>query len=466
MGLIAVVEKDPKIAELLLEALEPIAKQLNHGAVKFGSFLELDQHLQQATAAHEMAMVILDLELIQPVSEEALLDIKTKYKCELIVTGFYDPLQPFKKVETWPIINLIYKPFDQSVLKENLKFGLQLGKKLNAELVHTVKESLKIEKIRRHQFTVLSDFGFKFKSKSEFEIGKAYKFYHYIFKDQNKLSLWAKPLFVENGEYHFIFATPKASVISHIRQKITATTEKLKKVDFKGLEKNKEIKKIAVGLELFEEADFQKLSDFFSRHFPQIEATAIPKDFKPGNKSYQLIVSEISYKANELEAKFGKDVLYFHVNNETFKDAQTAEETLAFEAVRITKPIDRILLSKLIQSFFPKIEDQDPFITQWITVPEEALLSETVIASDFSEVGFTYARDKVLAPSSYQEFALSQEDETELKPIKAKIQQADEKPNQEGLYPHQIVFYGIRDDILKKIRLWMLQTHIQKKKSE
>ena len=85
--------------------------------------------------------------------------------------------------------------------------------------------------------------------------------------------------------------------------------------------------------------------------------------------------------------------------------------------------------------------------------------------NELSEAAFIYQNDRILPCGEFQEFALTQDDETELKPIKAKIQFADSHPDVENKYLHQVVFFGIRDDMLKKIRLWMLQTHIDHKKS-
>ena len=464
MALIAIIDSDSKIAAQIQEAAEPACKEFNHLSLPFTSLADFDKYLAE-NKAPPISLMVVDSDQIPQINKEKIADFKNKYKAPLIITGYHDPAHPFKNIETWPAENIIYKPFDLPILKEHLRFSLSSGKKIQTQSVHTNKDSLHLEKIRRHVFTALSDFGFKFKSKSRFEIGHTYKFYHFIFKDQNKLSLWARPVHVENDEYEFVYATPKPNVMNHVRKQIQQAQEKLKNIHFKGLQKNKDLKKIKLGLEMLDSQESQKLVDFLNRHFPDIALVKIDAQVKETLNAFQIVISEAPYTAKDYEKRFGKDTLYFCVNNEMFRNAEHAEEHLAYETVRLSKPIDRVILSHLITSYFPGVPDCDPNPPQWITVPEEALLSETITAQDFSEVGFVYNRDKPLAPGNYQEFALSQEDENELKPIKAKIHFSDDKPAADKLYPHQIVFFGVRDDILKRIRLWMLQAHIIKKNS-
>jgi hypothetical protein len=470
-GLVAVVEKDPRLAQMLQQHLDPLAQPLKLHVQVFPSLEAFHEARNPPTADQtpspipNLALTILDLDCLTSISVASLTQFQKTYGGRLVVTGFHDEAHPFKGIETWPVANVLFKPFDMILLREHLKFAIQPGVLLRAEAVHSITETLQVEKIRRHHLMALSDFGFRFKSTSSFIMGHPYRFYHFIFKDQNKLSLWAKPVHVENGIYDFILATPRANSIANVRHRLRAAQEKVQNVVFRGRTIGEKHKTLCVGLELIDANEIEKLTDFFNRHFPQITSVKIDENFKEPAGALQLLISEVHYNAADFAKRFGGEADYIHISNETFSSSSIAEETLKHMTIRLGHPIDRMLLSKLIEALFPNIRDKEPAQTQWIAPPEEALFSETITARNFSEVAFECDRDKTLPPGSYQEFALPQDDEQEIKPIKAHIQWCDEKPNQQKLYPSQVVFYGLRDDILKKIRIWMLQNHIRKKNS-
>ncbi len=475
MPFLCVIDKDSKAATEISTATEKLRQETKLEYKAFASLTEFEHFIQTESKKDpskptdvEISFLILSSDSIPNISKEALDKLKERHKVQrLVVTAFYDPLHPLKKIETWPADNIIFKPFDQAILQEHLRFSGLLGKKITPVAVHSAKENFEIEKIRRYTFTALSEFGFKITSKSNFELNEAYKFYHFIFQDQKRLSLWAKPIYHQGDDYEFIFCCPTAAVITQLRKKSLESKSKLKAVPFQGWQKNKDLRKIKVGLELANPDEVAALKDFFSRRYPDAETIDIIDDRTPPKPSpLHLFISEKKYDMKYVHERFGADCLYFYITNELFKTRKEAEDTLRQQTARLAKPLDRHYLSRLLLSFFPALRDSEPLPIQWFTVPEETLFSETVIAQEFSEAAFVYERDKVLAPGHYQEFALPHEDESELKPLKAKIQYADDKPNSTTkLFPHQVVFYGIRDDLLKKIRLWSLQTFIQKKNS-
>lgn len=474
MPFLCTVDKDTKAAADISNATEKLRQEAKLEYKSFTTLSEFDQFIQSENKKDpakptdaEISLLVVSSDVIPNINKEALENLKEKYKAQhLVVSAFYDPLHPLKKIETWPVDNIIFKPFDQAILQEHLRFSSLQGKKITPTAVHSAKENFEIEKIRRYSFTALSEFGFKIISKSNFELNVAYKFYHFIFQDQKRLSLWAKPIYHQGDEYEFIFCCPTPAVITQLRKKSTESQTKLKNVIFNGWQKNKDLRKVKIGVELANPDEVTALKSFFSRRYPDVEVIDIVDDKTPPPAVIHLFISEKSFDSKYIQERFGADCLYFYITNEVFKSRKEAEDILHKQTARLAKPLDRHYLSRLLLSYFPSLRDSEPLPIQWFTVQEETLFSETVIAQEFSEAAFVYERETILAPGHYQEFALPHEDENELKPLKAKIQFADDKANATTkLFPHQVVFYGIRDDLLKKIRLWGLQTFIQKKNS-
>ena len=462
-----VIEQDSKNTTELKAAAALFAAESKLEFINFKNFAELDTYLE-LNSDSAIGLLVVSSELIQNISAENILIVKEKYKTNIVITAFDDPLKPFKKTELWPIENIIYKPFDLPILQEHLRFAAVHGIKLSPLAVHSSKENFKIEKLRRYTFLALSDFGFKIKADIHFEIGQAYKFYHFIFQDGKKMSLWVKPINKTNDVYDFIFCYPSKNVAASLRKKSTEMQNRLKNINFSGYEKNKFLKKIKIGLQLDNQENTDTLKNFFKTKYPDAEIVEIKTDIKnPSQENFlNLIISEIKYETKYLHDHFGPDAIYFRVTNDTFKNRDEAELALASESVRLQKPIDRYYLSQMLSCYFPALNDTDPNVSKWFSAIDEALYSQMIVAKEFSEAAFVYDRETILAHSGYQEFFLPHEDENELKLLKAKIQYSDEKAQSNKMFAHQVVFYGIRDNLLKKIRMWMLQNYIDKKSAE
>ena len=96
-------------------------------------------------------------------------ELKTQYKCQVLLTMFDDPLKPLKKASTIPVQNIIYKPFDLTILKEHTRFAISLGKKIKTLYVHTTQVETAIESIKKFKIKEFSEFGFKIEKNYYYE---------------------------------------------------------------------------------------------------------------------------------------------------------------------------------------------------------------------------------------------------------------------------------------------------------
>jgi hypothetical protein len=464
---VCVIDTDLKSAESIRTATEKIRQDLNLSYLHKSTLAELNEFLSQPeTKDTAISLLILCTEDIHPLTLDELEKIKIKYKTNLILTAFDDSLKPLKKTDTWPIENIIYKPFDPAILQEHLQFALIKGEKNKTTAVHTTTEKNNIEKIRRQNFLHITDFGFSIESTFEYTLNHPYKFYHLSFFDKKKASQWVKAISRNNNTYEFIFCVPTHAIVAHLREKTSASNAKLKNVKWQGFEKNKIKNAPLVFLQKNDPDDLARLKDYFARKFPSAKIIDLPEGKSTEKIKCDLIISEIEFSPEQLNGLFEESPLYFRLCNDGLGERSEAEKILSSETVRLSQPVDRNFLGRMMNSYFPGCVETEPNPTHWITLADPALHSEMIEANELSEVAFIYMNDTMLTVGEFQEFALTQEDETELRPIKAKVQFVDTKPDAEHKYLHQVVFFGVRDDLLKRIRLWMLQTFINHKKSD
>ncbi len=464
--LICVVDTDPKIAAAISTATEKLCQDLNLAYLHAHSLNELDQYLaKDENNAQRLALLVLSSDCIQHLNPDELKKIQIQYRTNMILTCFEDPLKPLKKTDTWPVENIIYKPFDPAILQEHLHFALVKNEKIKTIAVHSSPEKNEIEKIRRQYFLQLSEIGFSIESAFSYQFNTAYKFYHLSFVDQKKSSQWVKLLSKKNNVYEFVFCSPTQTVITHLREKSAASKNKIKNAHWPGHEKNHAVTDPVICIQMTDPEDFERLKDYFNRKFPKSQIIEFPTTPPKEKLKCDLMICENEFTPEQINFVFKTDPLCFRISNDPFPDRAAAEKILSKETLRLTKPIDRNYLGRMINSFFPGCVESDPNPEYWFHLPDPALHSEMIEVNELSEAAFIYQNDRILPRGEFQEFALTQDDETELKPIKAKIQFADSHPDVENKYLHQVVFFGIRDDMLKKIRLWMLQTHIDHKKS-
>ena len=467
---ICVIDTDSKTAETIYEATLALQQELQLKFIHKNNFKELNEFLNHEDQKDAVIkLLIVSSDCVLNLSAESLKVLQTQYKTKLIVTAFEDPLNPLKKIETWPIENLIYKPFDLAILQEHTRFALIKGQKVKTVAVHSSQEKTQIEKIHRYSLIQLCEFGFTLQSNTEFILNTAYKFYHLVFVNQKKSSLWAKPISKNNSTYEFIFCEPNLIVTTALRSKI-ADSIKLKTTakasEWRGFEASKSLTEPKICIQLSNSDDFVKLKDFFARKFPRAQIFQLPTPLAQEKLDCDLLITENEYSADLIQNIFKTAPLLFKVSTDLFKSRTEAEEKLLTETVRLQKPIDRNFLGRLVTSYFPGIAETEKNPFQWFHPSDPALYSEMIEVSELSEAAFVYHRESTLKQGEDQEFALTQDDETELRPIKAKIQFVNTTPDSDKKYLHQIVFFGIRVDLLKKLRLWMLQTHIHQKKSD
>ena len=132
------------------------------------------------------------------------------------------------------------------------------------------------------------------------------------------------------------------------------------------------------------------------------------------------------------------------------------------ETLRCDSHVDKAHLIKALSLLFPYLEHGAEEIHRTsVQLNENISLSELVKANEFSEAAIS-----LLSPDRYEtnqmiDLALPHNDESQIKEMRAKVHFSDTKLTDKR-YQTQVVLFGMRDEILKDLRLWTLQQHIAK----
>lgn len=461
MPYLCLIEPDEKSATQIGQIVEPLCKEKSYQFLKSATVAELDELIKAANKPDEpIALLIIAIEFKTANIENQIRDLKEKYKCEVVIVAHEDASVPGQLIASLPVENIIYRPLDAAICFEYIRFAVNKEDFTKTTAVHSLSDKCEIEKIRRFDLVALSDFGFVCKGHSKMDVGFAYKFYHPLFVNGTKQSAWARLVDQTDDELSFVFCAPDNNVMNLLRKRIAESKNKVKSTRQISITQNASLSMPEIYISLSNDDEKTKLIDYLHRKFPQAKVT----DWKPNPKdpkiNADLLISDQVWTKKNIDQLFTKQPHLISVAPipANVKDLQMS---LGIETARMQFPLDRNFLGKFIGVYFPGCIESDPAHSAWITSDQKILNSQLVEVTELSEAGFIYNRSTLLERGSLQEIALTVDDETEIKPLLAKTQFAIDKPNAEKLYKHQIVFFGIRDISLKKLRLWMRLRHIQ-----
>lgn len=147
--------------------------------------------------------------------------------CTFVLTAFDDPGFQIAQYQNPIIYNILFKPFDELILREHLSFALGGRMKpkefgLTNQKIQTVVEMLKTVDMES-----FSDIGFTSRSNKAFELGYVSKYYGEAFASEKSNSVFARlakcqphPQYPNEFQLEFQFYGNDSSQISAIRRRI------------------------------------------------------------------------------------------------------------------------------------------------------------------------------------------------------------------------------------------------------
>lgn len=466
MPYLIAIESDPKCYKEIQESWSDVAVESGHEVLLFPSLEKFKTEFEKPDNINKIILLMLiSNDQIKGDLIADLTALKTKYKCELLLSVFDDPLKPIKKVETLPVHNIIYKPFDLTILKEHTRFAILKGDKLKSMYVHTTQSNTEIESLKKFKILQLSEFGFKIDKAYSLDIHKCYKFYHPLFANKKGQHAWGRVINSTADHYELMFAQTHTTILSQLRRKVASTPLKIKNPSWIGLSENKEVT-LSIALQVQEEPLELALQDLFTRNFKDLTFIA-NKTIDPKRKiTADVLITEMDYDAKQLESQFTKKPLVIKIFDKDLS-REELEKRFDLEFIRMEKPIDRALLVKMLKLCFPLLQEAGEEIHRITVAPNEPTsLAEVLKIQDFSEAAITFTDIVRHNVGDILDIALPQDDEINLQEIKARVNFASEKSSgdKEKVFTHQFVLFGMKDEHLKLIRLWALRKHIDRKK--
>lgn len=468
MGCLVAIETDPKCCKEIEESWKDISKEHGHTVHIFKSLSDFStEFLKPEFSAKNVLVLMVSQEKLGPEPEKQLAELKTKYKCEVLLSLFDDPLKPIKNLENYPVHNIIYKPFDLTIFKEHTRFSIFPNQNIKTQFVHTTISKNKFELLKKFKIVQLSEISFKIEKNFPLEMGKHYKFYHPLFLNKKQQSAWGQVVGEDATHYELIFTQLGNTPLSQIRKKVAGSAHKVKSPNWRWCEANKKFA-IKIYLQLDDEATVKSFQELIERNFKDVQVVH-KKQFKPNEKvQCDIVITEANHEKNSIKNDFTGDIpkiirIYSDANA---TKREVIESRFEYETYRIEKPADKSFLVKAIRTLFPSVKENEPFQLVTVHMEEYFTLSEEISVVEFSEAGITFHYPKMISPDEVLKIALPQEDETQIKEMKTKIHYVNQNINEEKMYLHQTILFGMKDELLKLMRLWTLQIHIKKNKQD
>lgn len=464
MPYLVAIERDPKCYKEIQESWSEVAKELGHEILLFKSMDEFSTEIAKPENTNKIILLLsVAAEEIKGDLNSGLAGLKAKYKCDVLLSMFDDPLKPLKKTETLPVRNIIYKPFDPTILKEHTRFAIMSGQKIKTQFVHTTQVETQIESLKKFKILQLSEFGFKIEKTYALEKNKAYKFYHPLFANKKNMHMWARLLGEDDTSYELIFCQSVSVILSQLRKKVAGAPQKVKSPLWRGVPENMKVS-LTIALQIPDEAIAASIQELLNRNYKDLtfilNANIDPKVALEAD----VLITDVAYEANSLDAQFKKRPLVIRLYDDAPARADL-EARFEHEFIRMEKPFDRALLVKIFRVLFPALaEGVEPIQLVTAQLEEMTSLSEVIKIQEFSEAAIAFSDAHKYELGQILDIALPQDDESNLQEIKAKIHYVSEKPNPDKVYLYQFVLFGMKDEYLKIIRLWSLQKHIEKNK--
>ncbi len=466
MPYLIAIESDPKSHKEIKESWAEVSKELGHEVLLFRSLAEFSTEYAKPDNINKiLLLILLNIDELNKTDQaKHIEELKAKHKCEIMLSIFEDPMKPLKKSSELPVRNIIYRPFDLTILKEHTRIALFHGQRVRTQFVHSTQVNAEIEAIKKFKILVISEFGFKLDKKYPLEKNKAYKFYHPLFTNKKQQNVWARMVSESETEYELYFCFMPTAVLSQIRRKVATSTNKVKYPIWTGSEVNDQFQ-LRVLIQLSDEQTMKSIEDLLGRNFKNITFVTT-KEIDPKTKiQIDVIITDVEYDAKTVENQFTAPPVIIRVYD---KDISRAELAARFEIenIRVEKPLDKAFLVKIFKIVFPALLGKEEMQRITIVLNETISLTQIIKIQEFSEAAILFSDTTKYNLDQVLEIAMPQEDEANLHEMNAKIHYVAPNYNneKEKLFQQQLVLFGMKDEYLKIIRLYALQKHIERKK--
>lgn len=462
---------DPQCAIETYDSLEKFEKEAATGSSDFFNF----------------NLIIIEYQLAKFNEWEAkLADLRSKVPAETVIcfTSYDAPGVNRKNILNLAVFNLLYKPYDPLILKENLNMALKTSENLKEQIkpleMKPQASTAYVGILKEVDIVSICDLGFVTQSETQIPLNNFSKYYCKLFSHDKKQSIWAQCIQSElltgsNNTYvsRFHFVGIESAVLMKLRKHLQENkSQRVKSTvwSFADSTVNRQLK-IAV----IDGAESQpQLKADIEEHFKNVTVDILA--FDPDKQSekqtttYDGVINLNPALGHEaLKAMFNDNIIPILFTDKPVTDDQFKELLPVYRDI-FKLPLDRSYFYKKLKTLFPDLQCiESPEVIN-ITSSEKLKATNLVKLSEICELYLIFSYHREIAKQSYREFAFITEDENQMIQLPAfcsfSQKAAAEPGSAKASFTHQFTFWGTTDHYLKQIRLWLLHNYIEQNQAE
>lgn len=440
--------------------------------------------------------------------------LKSEEDLAILLTAFDSPDMDHKQIESRIITNIIFKPFDVPILKQQLKVALAGSKIANDSSVFLQKIESTAEMLKEVQLESFTDLGFITRSNRDLKINDVSKYYSKHFEAKGKLSILARCVSCvahphRPGEFQaeFRYYSANNNQVRQLRQTLFAAqhdekpqlTIDSKKTIPRALKKDLNHSENTINFLVFLKSSTDpsiELKDAVENNLSNVsmvvnrninlflESTSKNETSHLGVKPiHGVIVNADTVLSGQGLATWTQVIAQIEAFNQSrFALGEKAKPKLILSSYNevseeklrscadlvsdiIYTPVDRPYLNKRLVTLFPEIQPRlEAIDILRVNTDEIIRVANPIAVTSISEAIITMKYYRPISFHSFRRFCLpsSREGEEKLELLGTCIYH-EKKDN---YFLNHFVFFGITDKYLKYIRLWILERYIAAKEAK
>jgi hypothetical protein len=414
----------------------------------------------------------------------------------LILTSFDNPSFDIKIAQDRIINNVIFKPFDSLILKQDLEYGI-IGRHpiKDGTTIASFKVNSTIEMLKEAPIKSLSEIGFTTINNAEIQIGVLSKYYSPLFEAENKKSMFAtcyscKQLSEKEFSCEFHFFAAETPQIAQIRRQLL--TDKSHTLEEFQNSQDAQVRVLildetgpaGLDLKVFVSERFSNSEVYFYSSFAQLVSDLNDRDTTHRQtlpKQIDYIFAHYDAFVQEKDKRWAQICEYIKARNDNPFEVTGDPDLFLFSQYKLSNdeartltpwckelfftPFDKLYISKKLTNDFKNFNNKNP-----ITIASRGENSKIKIANpvdiiQISEAGLVMKYYRTISIGAFREFMLWRPNETVTSEIIATVNFHEKSAGSEEQCLNHFVFFGMKDVYLKHIRLWLRDLYIKQKDS-
>ncbi|MES3036863.1 MAG: hypothetical protein V4736_03070 [Bdellovibrionota bacterium] len=377
-----------------------------------------------------------------------------------ILTSFDNFDLDRKDIEDPSITNIIFKPFDKLILEEHLKLaaaGIKVESK-GGDLFHMQAKS-KVEMLKDIELVSFCEYGFVTKTEEPVTEGRISKYYSTLFEINRTNYAYGECVYnqkVKDKNYYlsyFQFVAMETPFINHMRKVVM----KAAKIPFNLPYYSKKTTPTRVRQWAMDDDKRDKISAMLKEFVQFLPCSIVTKEEAQAVSSVAptdlLVVLKEDYAHVRTFAEPSQIIVisFDKIDEDFLREAEGAMDVITLLA-------DRMYIKSKVK-FLSSRNTEMPW--ELVQKSESIQSGNPVDVVEVSESGIFITYAKPMKIGTFRKFLMLLDKEATNTPFTATCNSI--KKNEKGEYVHHFVFFGMTDAYLKRIRLWIRNTFIEKK---